>query len=174
MQPCTTALSIPRAKKFLKSSKSKSGDLSLADFIYYVREHEKNLRLHFSHLDRNKDGKIDLEELIRAFSDLGIPLDRMEAKKLLQRMDQDGSLNISYDEWRDFLLLAPNSQDIHQLIIYWRHSTTIGAISLRNGCAADLESSPILEICTGSRSQSQPDLRKFLERGDNNVQSSSG
>lgn len=38
----------------------------------------------------------------------------------------------------------------------------------------DLESSPILEICTGSRSQSQPDLRKFLERGDNNVQSSSG
>lgn len=38
------------------------------------------------------------------------------------RMDQDGSLNISYDEWRDFLLLAP-SHDIHQLIIYWRHST---------------------------------------------------
>ncbi|XP_025832513.1 calcium-binding mitochondrial carrier protein SCaMC-2 isoform X2 [Agrilus planipennis] len=37
-------------------------------------------------------------------------------------MDQDGSLNISYDEWRDFLLLAP-SADIHQLIHYWRHST---------------------------------------------------
>ncbi|XP_065162514.1 calcium-binding mitochondrial carrier protein SCaMC-2 isoform X3 [Atheta coriaria] len=37
-------------------------------------------------------------------------------------MDQDGSLNISFDEWRDFLLLAP-STDIHQLIYYWRHST---------------------------------------------------
>lgn len=37
-------------------------------------------------------------------------------------MDQDGSLNISFDEWRDFLLLAP-SHDIHQLIKYWRHST---------------------------------------------------
>lgn len=23
-------------------------------------------------------------------------------------MDQDGSLNISYNEWRDFLLLAPS------------------------------------------------------------------
>lgn len=44
-------------QKFLKSTKSKSGELSLADFIYYVREHEKNLRLHFSHLDKNKDGK---------------------------------------------------------------------------------------------------------------------
>lgn len=38
------------------------------------------------------------------------------------RMDQDGSLNISYDEWRDFLLLAP-SHDIQSLILYWRHST---------------------------------------------------
>ncbi|XP_071053617.1 calcium-binding mitochondrial carrier protein SCaMC-2-B isoform X5 [Onthophagus taurus] len=46
----------------------------------------------------------------------------MEATNLLQRMDQDGSLNISYDEWRDFLLLAP-SHDIRQLINYWRHST---------------------------------------------------
>lgn len=44
-------------QKFLKNSRSKEGDLSLADFIYYVREHEKNLRLHFSHLDTNKDGK---------------------------------------------------------------------------------------------------------------------
>ncbi|KAK9882386.1 hypothetical protein WA026_020909 [Henosepilachna vigintioctopunctata] len=37
-------------------------------------------------------------------------------------MDQDGSLNISFDEWRDFLLMAP-AHDIHQLINYWRHST---------------------------------------------------
>ncbi|KAF2895149.1 hypothetical protein ILUMI_11028, partial [Ignelater luminosus] len=44
------------AEKFLQQSDvSKSGDLSLADFIDYVREHEKNLRLHFSHLDKNRD-----------------------------------------------------------------------------------------------------------------------
>ncbi|KAJ8981204.1 hypothetical protein NQ317_014848 [Molorchus minor] len=73
------------AEKFLKSTKSKSGELSLADFIYYVREHEKKLRLHFSHLDKNRDGKIDLDELIRAFVDLGIPLERSEATNLLQR-----------------------------------------------------------------------------------------
>lgn len=109
------------AKKFLKSTRSTGDHLSLADFIHYVREHEKNLRLHFSHLDRNRDGKIDLEELQGAFHDLGIPLDQAEAKNLLQRMDQDGSLNISYDEWREYLLLAPGD-DIHQLIRYWRHS----------------------------------------------------
>ncbi|ENN81792.1 calcium-binding mitochondrial carrier protein SCaMC-2 [Dendroctonus ponderosae] len=112
------------AERFLKNSKTTSGDLSLADFIYYVREHEKNLRLHFANLDKNRDGKIDTDELVRAFCDLGIPLDRREATKLLQRMDQDGSLNISYDEWRDFLLLAP-SNNIQELINYWRHSTYI-------------------------------------------------
>ncbi|CAD7082846.1 unnamed protein product [Hermetia illucens] len=111
------------AETFLQQSdKTQSGDVGLAEFIYYVREHEKNLRLQFSHLDKNRDGKVDLEELISAFKDLGIEMDLGEAKKLLQRMDQDGSLNISFDEWRDFLLLAP-STDIHDLIKFWRHST---------------------------------------------------
>lgn len=37
-------------------------------------------------------------------------------------MDQDHNLNISYDEWRDFLLMAP-STDLHDLFKFWRHST---------------------------------------------------
>jgi len=40
----------------------------------------------------------------------------------IARMDKDGSLNISFNEWRDFMLLAP-STDIHDLIKFWRHST---------------------------------------------------
>ncbi|XP_050579024.1 calcium-binding mitochondrial carrier protein SCaMC-2 isoform X1 [Bombus affinis] len=110
------------AEQFLASSDStKSGDITLAEFIYYVREHEKNLRLQFSHLDKNKDGKIDLEELIKAFEELGIKMDYNEAKKLLQRMDKDGSLTISFNEWRDFLLYAP-STDLLGLIEYWHHT----------------------------------------------------
>lgn len=110
------------AETFLeRADVNKSSDISLAEFIHYVREHEKNLRLGFSHIDKNKDGKIDLEELIRAFKELGVDVEINEAKKLLQRMDQDGSLEISFNEWRDFLLYAP-STDIHDLIRYWRHS----------------------------------------------------
>lgn len=41
-----------------KSDTTDSGDLGLAEFIQYVREHEKNLRLQFSHLDKNRDGKM--------------------------------------------------------------------------------------------------------------------
>ncbi|EDW69262.2 mitochondrial adenyl nucleotide antiporter SLC25A24-B isoform X1 [Drosophila virilis] len=111
------------AVKFLQQSdKNQSGNVGFAEFLHYVREHEKNLCLQFSHLDKNRDGKVDLEELISAFKDLGLDIDIDEARKLLSRMDKDGSLNISFNEWRDFMLLAP-STDIHDLIKFWRHST---------------------------------------------------
>ena len=37
-------------------------------------------------------------------------------------MDQDGSLNISFNEWRDFLLYAP-STTLLDIIEYWHHTT---------------------------------------------------
>lgn len=73
-------------QKFLKASdQTNSGDVGLAEFIHYVREHEKNLRLQFSHLDKNRDGKVDLEELISAFKDLGVEINKNEAVSLLNR-----------------------------------------------------------------------------------------
>ncbi|XP_025425812.1 calcium-binding mitochondrial carrier protein SCaMC-2-like isoform X1 [Sipha flava] len=111
------------AQKFLElSDATKSGSITLAEFIHYVKEHEKSLRLSFSNIDKNKDGKIDRYELIRAFQELGIEVDDAEAIKLLKRMDKDGSLEISFEEWRDFLLYCPFT-DLHELIKYWRHST---------------------------------------------------
>ncbi|XP_076245672.1 short Calcium-binding Mitochondrial Carrier isoform X1 [Calliopsis andreniformis] len=111
------------AEQFLaRSDSTKSGDITLAEFIHYVREHEKNLRLQFSHLDKNKDGKIDLDELIKAFEELGITLSHDEGTKLLQRVDKDGSFTISFNEWRDFLLYAPSS-DLLGIIQYWHHTS---------------------------------------------------
>lgn len=98
-----------------QSDKTDSGDVGLAEFIHYVREHEKNLRLQFSHLDKNRDGikliklylnsflylnftgKVDLEELISAFKDLGIEMDKNEAKNLLHRYFIKFSFYIIYN-----------------------------------------------------------------------------
>lgn len=62
-----------------------SGDIGLSEFVEYVKNHEKNLRFQFSHLDKNKDGKVDLEEMIVAFKELGIQMEREEALKLFNR-----------------------------------------------------------------------------------------
>jgi len=40
-----------------KADKDKSSDISFAEFVEYMREHERKLKLAFSDLDRNKDGK---------------------------------------------------------------------------------------------------------------------
>lgn len=44
-------------------------------------------------------------------------------------MDQDGSLKISFDEWRDFLLYAP-STTLLDIIEYWHHTTVSTAYNL--------------------------------------------
>lgn len=111
------------AKQFIeKSDANLSGDVSLKEFISYLQDQEKNLRLQFSKLDRNHDGKVEFDEMIAAFKELGVNIDYNEAVRLFNRMDKDGSLDISYNEWRSFLLLAP-STDIHDIVKYWRHST---------------------------------------------------
>lgn len=44
--------------KFLELSDAyKSGSITLAEFINYVKEYEKTLKLSFSNIDKNKDGK---------------------------------------------------------------------------------------------------------------------
>ncbi|XP_045133974.1 calcium-binding mitochondrial carrier protein SCaMC-2-like isoform X4 [Portunus trituberculatus] len=40
------------------------------------------------------------------------------------RMDKDGTLDISFDEWRDYLLFHP-SANLHDIIQYWRHATNL-------------------------------------------------
>ncbi|XP_045623017.1 mitochondrial adenyl nucleotide antiporter SLC25A25 isoform X3 [Procambarus clarkii] len=40
------------------------------------------------------------------------------------KMDKDGTLDISFDEWRDYLLFHP-SANLHDIILYWRHATNL-------------------------------------------------
>ncbi|XP_066961950.1 mitochondrial adenyl nucleotide antiporter SLC25A25 isoform X2 [Macrobrachium rosenbergii] len=42
----------------------------------------------------------------------------------LDGMDKDGTLDISFDEWRDYLLFHP-SANLHDIILYWRHATNL-------------------------------------------------
>ena len=52
------------------------------------------------------------------------------------RIDKDGSLDIGFSEWRDFLLFHPTT-DLKEIFQFWRHSTVVlasvsaaGALSL--------------------------------------------
>lgn len=73
-------------------------------------------------MDVNKDGKLDTNEIINAFKRLGVKIEQQEAIKLIKRMKKEGSLEISFEEWRDFLLLYPSS-NLKELMKSWRHGT---------------------------------------------------
>ena len=90
-----------------RSDASRSGDLSLKEFVEHLQKHEKQLHFVFSKLDTNKDGRVTSEEIKVAFKNLGINICSEEAEKLVSRLDDDNSLDISYEEWRDYLMFHP-------------------------------------------------------------------
>ncbi|XP_040577782.1 calcium-binding mitochondrial carrier protein SCaMC-2 [Lepeophtheirus salmonis] len=108
---------------FLKlSDANKSGNLILSEFVNYLREHEKQLHFVFHSLDENKDGKLCVDEIIGAFKKMGISITPTEAEGLLKRINfDDNSLDISYEEWRDYLLFHPSSE-LRDIIHSWRHN----------------------------------------------------
>ena len=55
---CTfTANSVCVQAMLSTTDTDKSSDISFLEFVEYMREHERKLKLAFSDLDRNKDGK---------------------------------------------------------------------------------------------------------------------
>merc|ERR1719516_257056 len=110
-------------QKFLqRSDATRSGDLTLKEFVEYLQKHEKQLHFVLFKLDTNKDGRVTSSEIKVAFKNLGIVISVEEAEKLVSRIDDDNSLDISFEEWRDYLLFHPSS-NIDDIIEYWRQES---------------------------------------------------
>ena len=90
-----------------RSDATRSGDLNLQEFTEHLQKHEKQLHFVFSKLDTNKDGRVTSSEIKVAFKNLGIAISLEEAEKLVSRIDDDNSLDISFEEWRDYLMFHP-------------------------------------------------------------------
>ncbi|KAH7983416.1 hypothetical protein HPB52_011769 [Rhipicephalus sanguineus] len=106
-------------ERFITASDTgKDGTVDFAEFVHYIIEHEKNLMVVFKSLDANSDEKSEVFIFI-SWDCRGPCLDKRSL-----RMDKDGSLTISFEEWRDYLLFHPSSE-IHDIIHHWRHATFV-------------------------------------------------
>jgi len=118
-------ISEEQVEEFLRlSDVSRSGDLDMAEFMSYLQRHEQQLHIVFSKLDSNQDGKICVDEVVDGFKKMGIVITANEAAALLNRINDDNSLDISFEEWRDYLLFHPSS-DLKDIINHWRKTTII-------------------------------------------------
>ncbi|XP_030005558.1 calcium-binding mitochondrial carrier protein SCaMC-2-B isoform X2 [Sphaeramia orbicularis] len=102
--------------------KDLDGQLDFEEFVHYLRDHEKKLRLVFKSLDKKNDGRIDSQEIMQSLRDLGVNISEEQAEKILKSMDKNGTMTIDWNEWRDYHLLHP-ADNIPEIILYWKHST---------------------------------------------------
>ena len=65
-----------------------SGDITLEEFISYAKRTERKLKLVFTEIDRNRDGKLDLNEILQvAKEQLGIGFrNEEEVKEMIRRL----------------------------------------------------------------------------------------
>jgi solute carrier family 25 phosphate transporter 23/24/25/41 len=110
-----------------KSDSSHSGDLTLSEFMEHLGRHEKQLHFVFSSMDSDKSGRVTSAEVKVAFNKLGVPIGLEEAEKLVARLDDDNSLDISFEEWRDYLLFHPSS-NMDEIISYWRRESYLNTM----------------------------------------------
>ncbi|ELT87743.1 hypothetical protein CAPTEDRAFT_181015 [Capitella teleta] len=121
---------VMRAQKNLKESdyyradQDASKGLDFSEFMTYMQSHEQKLRIAFSDLDRNKDGLIEPSEVQAALAKLGVAVDASEAERLTKRIDKDGSVGITWEEWKDFFQFS-QAESLEDLVLFWRQSLMI-------------------------------------------------
>ncbi|XP_053446534.1 calcium-binding mitochondrial carrier protein SCaMC-1-like [Nycticebus coucang] len=103
---------------------NKDSELDFGEFLRYLQDHEKKMRLAFNSLDKNKDGVIEVSELADALKSLGMPVSEAQATAILKSIDTDGTMTIDWDEWKYYFLLHP-ATDITDIIHFWKRSTMI-------------------------------------------------
>uniref|UniRef100_A0A2K5RMC7 Mitochondrial adenyl nucleotide antiporter SLC25A24 n=1 Tax=Cebus imitator TaxID=2715852 RepID=A0A2K5RMC7_CEBIM len=117
--------SLEEAKKnFTTEDVNKDGKLDFEEFMKYLKDHEKKMKLAFKSLDKNNDGKIEASEIVQSLQTLGLTISEKQAELILQSIDADGTMTVDWNEWRDYFLFNPIT-DIEEIIRFWKHSTGI-------------------------------------------------
>ncbi|KAM4749763.1 mitochondrial adenyl nucleotide antiporter SLC25A23 isoform 3-T3 [Anableps anableps] len=100
---------------------NRDGVLDFEEFIQYLRNHEKQLKVMFRHVDRNNDGQIDAAEIRDCLHTIGVNISLEDATRILLSMDRDGTMTIDWSEWRDHFLFNPlnNMEDVAR---FWKRS----------------------------------------------------
>ncbi|XP_024971710.1 calcium-binding mitochondrial carrier protein SCaMC-1-like isoform X1 [Cynara cardunculus var. scolymus] len=119
-----SALQIPADYKYAKDllrvcDANRDGRVDYQEFRRYMDDKELELYRIFQAIDVEHNGCILPEELYDALVKAGIDIDDDELASFVERVDKDNNGIITFEEWRDFLLLYPHEATIENIYQYW-------------------------------------------------------
>ncbi|TRY96762.1 hypothetical protein DNTS_014489 [Danionella cerebrum] len=111
-----------RMKTLKTEEKEQDGQLDFEEFVHYLQDHEKDLKLVFKSLDRNTAGQVNANDIVNSLHDLGVHISRQQAERVLKSMDKNGTMTIDWNEWKKYPTFQA-AENIPEIILYWKHST---------------------------------------------------
>lgn len=122
-----SALQIPDEYKYANDllrvcDRNKDGRVDYQEFRRYMDDKELELYRIFQTIDVEHSGCISAEELWDALVKAGIVIGDDELASFVEHVDKDNNRIITFEEWRDFLLLYPHEATIENIYHYWERA----------------------------------------------------
>ncbi|GAA5871443.1 hypothetical protein JCM1840_002896 [Sporobolomyces johnsonii] len=89
-------------------------------FEQYADEKENELWKVFCELDEDGDMRLKREEVQEACRRAGVEVKEATLDGFVRAVDRNGDGVISFDEWRDFLLLLPRRASLKEIFLYYQ------------------------------------------------------
>ncbi|XP_037634191.1 calcium-binding mitochondrial carrier protein SCaMC-2-A isoform X2 [Sebastes umbrosus] len=111
-----------RQKTLKREENNSDAQLDFQEFVHYLQDYEKDLKLVVKSLNRKNAGHVDPQEFMQSLQDLGVHISPQHAEKALQSMDKNGMITISSKDWSKYPKVE-KTDNIPEIILYWKHST---------------------------------------------------
>ncbi|KAI9033778.1 mitochondrial carrier domain-containing protein [Phycomyces nitens] len=103
---------------------SHDGLVDYDEFKTYVTDKERELWDLFGKIDQRGDGRLRPSDMENALRGAGIEISKEEFSHFIQLMDLDGNGSIDFHEFKNFLLLLPQS-NMSEMYRYYQTSTQL-------------------------------------------------
>ncbi|KAI9770613.1 MAG: hypothetical protein M1840_003205 [Geoglossum simile] len=102
------------------------GRIQYEEFRTFVEATEKELLTLFNSIDRDRNGKLDKDELRAAFAKAGLVVSTSKLDQFFSEIDTNHDGEISFEEWRDFLLFIPqHTPGLKAVLSYFSSTVTV-------------------------------------------------
>uniref|UniRef100_A0A3P8W0V7 Calcium-binding mitochondrial carrier protein SCaMC-2-A-like n=1 Tax=Cynoglossus semilaevis TaxID=244447 RepID=A0A3P8W0V7_CYNSE len=104
------------------TQKEEDGQLYFEEFVHYLQDHEKDLKLVVKSVYRGNASHVNPKEFMQSLHDLGVHISLQQATKALKSMDKNGLITIDSKDWSSYAVVK-KTENIPEIILYWKRST---------------------------------------------------